>query len=58
MRRGLGKGLEELLAIYDREDNPTNTVKEVAKGVEERPVAVSAPRGNVSKINISEIYLL
>jgi len=23
MKRGLGKGLEELLAIYDREDEPS-----------------------------------
>jgi ParB family chromosome partitioning protein len=56
MRRGLGKGLEELLAIYDREDKavdekhidnevPTNT-----------PVKSISSKEGVSKINIEEIY--
>ena len=56
MRRGLGKGLEELLAIYDREDD--SSVKEVNKNIS--PVVNVATsntsRGNVSKINIQEIY--
>ncbi len=58
MRRGLGKGLEELLAIYDREETTTNPVKqaETVKSLEERTAYSPATKGNVSKISISEIY--
>ena len=57
MRRGLGKGLEELLAIYDTEE----TVKSV-KSINEQPMIkkdIIMPLGkndDVSKIRISEVY--
>ena len=62
MRRGLGKGLEELLAIYDREEDSTtiddvNEVKPIKKEVElEKAVTTTVTKGNVSKIKTDEIY--
>lgn len=59
MRRGLGKGLEELLAIYDREDDNKSEEKtfeaETVVNISQTSVN-SAKNGNVSKININEIY--
>ena len=56
MRRGLGKGLEELLAIYDREDTSTSEkVSEV--NTISRPISSNMDvKGDVNKININEIY--
>ncbi len=57
MKRGLGKGLEELLAIYDTEE----TVSSV-KNISERPKVNNTSaltvnkNGDVSKIRISEVY--
>ena len=56
MRRGLGKGLEELLAIYDREE-PTVDNKEVEPITSSKPItSTNTTRSGVSKINIEEIY--
>jgi len=60
MKRGLGKGLEELLAIYDREDEPsieTTNKKETSVSEKVYPTTNTASKkDNVSKINIDEIY--
>jgi len=57
MRRGLGKGLEELLAIYDREDSSNNREE---NAIEYKPTIAnnmnSTNKDGVSKIKISEIY--
>lgn len=60
MKRGLGKGLEALLAIYDTE------TPEKPKPVTEKPVVYQEPvnavdrytqsQGDVSKINIDQVY--
>ena len=64
MRRGLGKGLEELLAIYDREEESVVTEsKKVENEIPSRATVsantaspMSSNRNGVSKININEIY--
>ena len=38
MRRGLGKGLEELLAIYDREETTTSNQVSVEKEIVSKPL--------------------
>lgn len=60
MRRGLGKGLEELLAIYDREEpttQPENN-ENISKNTNNtNNININTTKnGNVSKININEIY--
>lgn len=58
MKRGLGKGLEELLAIYDTE----TPVKEPTERVSSYETAVNAvdrytqSQGDVSKISLSKVY--
>ncbi len=57
MRRGLGKGLEELLAIYDREEPKNEEQKiqpEISIGAPQRQLTTN--KDGVSKINIEEIY--
>lgn len=59
MRRGLGKGLEELLAIYDREDVSNNSKSLESINNKQNTATLSAKTdigGSVSKIKISEIY--
>ena len=59
MRRGLGKGLEELLAIYDREDTVTedkNINKEVSTMASVSSTSTTSAKDGVTKINITEIY--
>ena len=53
MRRGLGKGLEELLAIYDREETVNNSDRDV---VRTQNIVQTANKDGISKININEIY--
>lgn len=57
MRRGLGKGLEELLAIYDTEDENkkinNNNYENNDKSYEN---ANNTDKNGISKININEIY--
>jgi len=55
MRRGLGKGLEELLAIYDREEEKTEIV-EKNDNISIKPTISTNNKNGVSKININEIY--
>lgn len=60
MKRGLGKGLEELLAIYDREEStsqPENN-ENISKNINNinNFNTNAVKNGNVSKININEIY--
>ena len=60
MRRGLGKGLEELLAIYDREEPTTQPAnnENITKNINNtNNININTTKnGNVSKININEIY--
>ena len=61
MRRGLGKGLEELLAIYDREEKPVNREEKSIERVENEvstkiTTTTTTNKNGVSKINIQEIY--
>ncbi len=60
MKRGLGKGLEELLAIYDREESqPTQSKSTEIETTRPTVVPNTSPqsvKGSVSKINIDEIY--
>ena len=57
MRRGLGKGLEELLAIYDREETTSNNNNQIQSNETESKITMPVVTKNgVSKINISEIY--
>lgn len=57
MRRGLGKGLEELLAIYDTEERSSTEEKEVVVDTRSDKGAVTInKKDGVSKIPISEVY--
>lgn len=61
MRRGLGKGLEELLAIYDREEKSVNREEKPIERVENEVLTkitttTTTNKNGVSKINIQEIY--
>ena len=57
MKRGLGKGLEELLAIYDTEEK-RSAEPQIRSNEGNVTVNTSAVRrdGDVSKINIQEVY--
>ena len=57
MRRGLGKGLEELLAIYDTEET-VNSVKNISEKPTikyENSINITK-NSDVSKIKLSEVY--
>lgn len=61
MRRGLGKGLEELLAIYDREEKPISreekSIERIENSISTKTTTINSTNKNgVSKINIQEIY--
>ena len=57
MRRGLGKGLEELLAIYDTEERSSTEEKEVVVDTRSDKGTVTInKKDGVSKIPISEVY--
>lgn len=62
MKRGLGKGLEALLAIYDTEEAEKNSqptseqVQDVVKDVAPVQTNTATKQGGVTKININEIY--
>ena len=56
MRRGLGKGLEELLAIYDREDSVAENREIQANIRAKSEISNNSAKNGVSKININEIY--
>lgn len=59
MRRGLGKGLEELLAIYDREEpvNQTSTPEvESPEKITHTAPTLSGKKDGVNKLNIEEVY--
>lgn len=56
MRRGLGKGLEELLAIYDREDSTNKNNKENYETENNTFNSAISTKNGVSKINIADIY--
>lgn len=55
MRRGLGKGLEELLAIYDREDENKN-INNQENSNKSYENTNNLEKNGISKININEIY--
>lgn len=54
MRRGLGKGLEELLAIYDREEENVSNIE--INTVKSQNIGQNSSKNGISKINIDEIY--
>jgi len=54
MRRGLGKGLEELLAIYDREEENVSNIE--INTVKSQNIGQNPSKNGISKINIDEIY--
>ena len=54
MKRGLGKGLEELLAIYDREEPKVERLSE--NEITASPTYRNIDKDGVTKINIDEIY--
>ena len=56
MRRGLGKGLEELLAIYDREDENKKINNNYENDIKSYENTNNIEKNGISKINISEIY--
>ena len=58
MKRGLGKGLEELLAIYDREEPVVeNSAPEIVNTEKTyNAPATTNKRDGVNKINIEEVY--
>ena len=57
MRKGLGKGLEELLAIYDHEESTTVNEPSKEEVASVKPSSNSSTlKGNVSKISIQDIY--
>lgn len=56
MRRGLGKGLEELLAIYDREDENKKINNNYENDNKSYENTNNIDKNGISKLNISEIY--
>ena len=56
MRRGLGKGLEELLAIYDREDENKKINNNYENDNKSYENTNNIDKNGISEINISEIY--
>ena len=56
MRRGLGKGLEELLAIYDREDENKKINNNYENDNKSYENVNNVDKNGISKININEIY--
>lgn len=56
MRRGLGKGLEELLAIYDTEEKQTPKQTEIKETPVYTLTSINGAKDNVFKIKLSEIY--
>ena len=56
MRRGLGKGLEELLAIYDREDENKKINNNYENDNKSYENTNNADKNGISKLNINEIY--
>lgn len=56
MRRGLGKGLEELLAIYDREDENKKINNNYEYDNKSYENTNNTDKNGISKLNINEIY--
>lgn len=56
MRRGLGKGLEELLAIYDREDENKKINNNYENNNKIQENSNNIEKNGILKININEIY--
>ncbi len=56
MRRGLGKGLEELLAIYDREDENKKINNNYENDNKSYENTNNTDKNGISKLNINEIY--
>lgn len=56
MRRGLGKGLEELLAIYDTEETVNTVTNSVTNNINYTSTTSVDKNNNISKIKIKDVY--
>lgn len=60
MKRGLGRGLEALLAVYDKDKNSENTEKESVTKIYTKPEnsvdEYIKAQGEISEIPINEVY--
>lgn len=55
-KKGLGRGLESLFALYDEESNENITNQNVNQNTTQTPNAKSVQEGNVTELDINKIY--